>query len=195
MNIDGPLNLEDFHDIDSFTCGRFEVDQWVKNHARRNSKKSVGRVCVYVKTGTNLVVAIYALTIRTVGREQLNSKYRSCSPQEGIPAYFIGQFAVSNLLQRQGLGSKMLADVYKSLKYQYENTGGFPAPFVYLDAVDEAAANFWLKNGFKHFPKINKCTYLKSTSFLSSYVHPCDSVISVPPSFDRSVLPGTDGSV
>jgi ribosomal protein S18 acetylase RimI-like enzyme len=184
VSIDGPLNLEDFHDIESFTCGSPSVDQWVKDHARRNSKRSIGRVCVYVKSGTNTVVAIYALTIRIVVKEKLNSKFRSCSPEGGIPAYFIGQFAVSVHFQRQGLGSKMLADIFKSLKYQYENIDGFPAPFVYLDAVDEAAAKFWLKNDFKHFPKINKCAYLRATSFLTSYVHPCDSAASEPPSFD-----------
>jgi hypothetical protein len=178
VNINGPLNLEDFHDIDNFTCGVSSVDQWVSDHARRNSKKSIGRVCVYTQPDSNLVVGIYAFTIRVVARENLNNKFRSCAPPDGIPAYFIGQFAVSLHMQRQGLGARMLADILKGFKFQLDNSEGFPAPFIYLDAVDEVAAKFWLKNGFRHFPQINKCTYLKSTSFLSSYVYPYDSVVT-----------------
>ena len=179
MSIIGPLNLEDYHDISNFTCGVSRVDQWVKDHARRNSKRSIGRVCVYIEPDSNSVIGIYALTVRVVARENLNNKFRSCPP-DGIPAYFIGQFAVSLHIQRQGLGSKMLADILNSFKFQLDNPEGFPAPFIYLDAVDEAAAKFWLKNGFRHFPSINGCTYLRATSFLSSYVYPYDSVISEP---------------
>ena len=172
MDVDGPLNLENFHDLEGFTCGSLVVDKWIKDHARDNSKRLNGRVCVYHRPGTNSVVGIYAVTMRTVGREYLNNAYRSRSPEEGVPAYFIGQFAVSVCLQRQGLGARMLADILKGFKYQQENTGGFPAPFIYLDAVDEVAAKFWVKNGFKHFPKINGCTYLRGTKFLQDYIYP-----------------------
>lgn len=58
----------------------------------------------------------------------------------------------------------MLESTYSFIREQIAN--GIPAPFIYLDAVDEDAASFWLKQGFRHFPKINQCTYLRGTDFL-----------------------------
>jgi GNAT superfamily N-acetyltransferase len=160
----GPLQLEEHHNIQGFDCGNQHINKWIEDHARNNSRRLHCKVFVFLEPSSDVVAALYTITMRSIERDKLTSKYRSNAPNSGIPAYFIGQFAVALQWQRRGLGRLMLESLYDFLREQMIN--GVPAPLIYLDALEEEAAAFWRKQEFQHFPKINQCSYIRGTAFL-----------------------------
>lgn len=160
----GPLQLEDHHNISAFDCGDQYINKWIADHARGNSRRLHCKVYTFLECDSDKVVGLYTIAMRSIERDKLTSKYRSNAPASGVPAYFIGQFAVSVQWQGKGLGRIMLNSVYDFIREQIAN--GIPAPLIYLDAVEEDAASFWIRQGFTNFPNINQCTYLRGTQFL-----------------------------
>jgi GNAT superfamily N-acetyltransferase len=127
--------------LDRFSCGRPELDYWLRHHAWRSNRQGSART--YVWSDHDVVVAYYAIAPTMVQRAGLP---RSASGGlSDVPAYLLARLALDQGLQTQGYGGFLLLDAIESICAAARIGGG---RLIVADPIDQAAASFYEHFGF-----------------------------------------------
>ena len=138
MNIE-PLSSQ--HDRNSFDCGEPSLNTYLRQYARQNDEKGLGRTYVAVEPGETRVEGYYTLSTGAVTFEQVPEKL----PRYPIPVVHMGRLAVDLRAQGKGLGELLLIDALKRAVQAAEQLGIYA---IEVRALNERARNFYLKYGF-----------------------------------------------
>jgi GNAT superfamily N-acetyltransferase len=87
----------------------------------------------------------YAISNHRVAFEALPDDQAKGLPRLGVPVVLLGRLAVDRTVQGQGLGAHLLIDALRRAQHLAEHIG---IRAVEVDAIDDAARNFYLKYGF-----------------------------------------------
>lgn len=139
-------HISDNDDLDSFSCGQPDLDEWLRRFARHAEGMRSGRTWVWTQNG--LVVAYFTLAGHVIERGELPARPGRGSPDR-IPAVLIARFALHETLHGSGLGGRLLADAVSRI---VAATDVVAARFVVVDAIDEHAADFYSHYGFERIP-------------------------------------------
>lgn len=139
-------HISDNDDLDSFSCGQPDLDEWLRRFARHAEGMRSGRTWVWTQNG--LVVAYFTLAGHVIERGELPARPGRGSPDR-IPAVLIARFALHETLHGSGLGGRLLADAVSRI---VAATDIVAARFVVVDAIDEHAADFYSHYGFERIP-------------------------------------------
>jgi predicted N-acetyltransferase YhbS len=142
-----PQALNDGHVLDQFDSGREALNQWLRTRALANQKADYTRVIVV--THLQEVVGYYGLSLSSVQRGDLPRKLRSHPAPNPIPCLLLGQLAVDRRWQGKGIGIALLKDALIRAVKIAEHAG---TRAVVVNALDEAAAQFWTRVGFLATP-------------------------------------------
>jgi GNAT superfamily N-acetyltransferase len=140
-------HLGEAHDLTLFDSGEPALDAWLRDSARGVEARRVGRTFVW-HSGDHVVVAYYTLTAHVIERATYPWAVGRGSPDQ-IPAVLLAILALDKFIHGQGLGGALLADALTRAAIAAENVG---ARFVVADAIDETAANFYQRHGFRRVP-------------------------------------------
>ena len=144
--ISGPVPLAEAHRLDSFRCGKPELEFWLKQRARKNQLEAASRT--FVVCAGNEVVGYYALCAGAVLHETVPGNVRRNMP-EPIPVAVLGRLAVHSDWNGQGVGAGLLKDaVWRTARLAEEI--GIRA--LLCHAIDENAKKFYLHHGFIESP-------------------------------------------
>lgn len=135
------------HEAATFDCGKPELDMWLRESAAHAEAMRSCRTFVWCRSGEREVVAYYSLAAHVVRRDDIGKIGRG-SPDE-IPAVLLARLALNRSLQGQHLGGVLLADALARAVLAGTSVG---ARFVVVDAIDDAAAKFYVKHGFQPVP-------------------------------------------
>jgi GNAT superfamily N-acetyltransferase len=139
------VRLNQSHDIRRFTCGKAELDEWLKASAIRAQQAGTARTYVWTEGDHQKVLAYYAISPTEVVRE-IDGISRSLSGgYNRIPGYLIARLALDASLHGQGLGGQLLLDAVGKAVTAAETGGG---RLIVVDALDQEAHAFYLKYGF-----------------------------------------------
>lgn len=142
MTLQPPQPLHENHDLSRFDSGRPVLNEWLREKAAKNESSGASRT--YVVCEDTRVVAYYSLATGSVQHGQAPGKVRRNMP-EPIPVMIIGRLAVDTNMQGQKIGRGLLRDaIHRTLKAA--EIAGIRAILVH--ALDEQAANFYLRNEF-----------------------------------------------
>ena len=144
--ISGPVPLAEAHRLDSFRCGKPELEFWLKQRARKNQLEAASRTLV-VCAG-NEVVGYYALSAGAVLHETVPGNVRRNMP-EPIPVAVLGRLAVHSDWNGQGVGAGLLKDAVRRAARLAEEIG---IRALLCHAIDENAKKFYLHHGFIESP-------------------------------------------
>lgn len=133
------------HDRSGFDCGIAVLNDWLTTKASQFEKKDLARTYVLVETGTVLVKGYYALSNHTVVYDALPEDQAKGLPHIDMPVVFIGRLAVDRSVQGQKLGEFLLIDALRRAEYLASKIG---IRAVEVDAINDAAKNFYEKYGF-----------------------------------------------
>ncbi len=135
--------LSDAHDFASFRCGRAELDEWLARHARN----AVGQgTRTYVLLGeSRLLAGYFAIAPHLVERDELPRRIGRGAPSK-IPAVLLAKLALDKRLHGQGLGAELLVWALTTIVSAARAAGG---KLVVVDAIDDAAASFYLRHDFQ----------------------------------------------
>ncbi len=136
--------LSDHHDLDPFESDRVELNQWLKQEARRAHHAGTARVTVWTDEATGVVVGYYAIAPTNVAADGLSRKARA-GLSGPIPGYLIAKLALSRHLMGSGLGGQLLLDALETVAAAANVAGG---RLVVVDAIDERAHGFYAHYGF-----------------------------------------------
>ncbi|TQO22828.1 acetyltransferase (GNAT) family protein [Paramicrobacterium agarici] len=135
------------HDVSTFSCGVDNLDAWLREQAGSADARRTARTWVWATRGGD-VVGYYALAAHKVQREHVPTRIGRGGPAE-IPTVLLARLALSVDLQGKGLGAALVAD---ALERVVVATKVVAARLVVVDALDENAAQFYERLGFRRIP-------------------------------------------
>ncbi len=133
------------HDRTSFSSGQPDLDTWFRERAGQDQRRNLARVFVAVDSDFG-VVGFYSLSSFAIALNDLDPETQRKLPRYPmIPAALIGRLARDERRRAEGLGELLLVDALKRILDASRTVAIFA---VVVDALDEAAADFYLRMGF-----------------------------------------------
>jgi GNAT superfamily N-acetyltransferase len=140
--------LDKTHDCSAFDCGQPMLNEWLKKRAGQFDRRDLSRTFAATRPDETLVVGYYAISTHRVIYDALPAAEAKGLPRLDVPVVLIGRLAVDQRVQGQGLGASLLVDALRRSAQISEQVG---IRAVEVDALDDAARNFYLKFGFRSF--------------------------------------------
>jgi len=137
------------HDRQNFDCGRQELNDWLLRIARQHQEKGLSKTFVATsEQAPERICGYYALTLAELENHHLPEASRKKLPRR-IPGVRLGRLAVDQHYHRKGLGELLLVDALTRARRIYTEAGGIG---LFVDAMDEQAAGYYLRFGFEAAP-------------------------------------------
>ena len=135
------------HPIESFDCGRKELNLYLQRFAWQNQQ--AGAAQTYIGLASNAVIGYYTLAVGHVTREQAQERLTKGLARHPVPIMLLARLAVDHRGQGQGIGKALLKDaMLRTL--QAADIAGIRAFAVH--AKDDDARRFYLKFDFVPSP-------------------------------------------
>lgn len=119
-------------------------DSYVELEARRAKASGTANTYVATRSGDDRVVAYYAITPHRLSRDEVTAGM--AGGVSWIPGYLLGRLALEDSLHGQGLGGQLLRDALERI---VEAANAASGRLIVVDAIDESAATFYQKYGFR----------------------------------------------
>lgn len=144
MALSHPERLGPQHDVTAFSCGTPFLDHWLKTRALANQEK--GFTAVLVVHEALRVVGYYGLAPTSAIPTILPRSIRTGQPPDPVPCLLLGQMAVDEAWAGQGVGSGLIKHALQRCVEAASLIGGRA---LMVNAVDDKAAAFWRRRGFR----------------------------------------------
>jgi GNAT superfamily N-acetyltransferase len=142
------LPLTGNHDRQSFDCGRPELNDWLRNIARQHQDKGLSKTFVAIPDDApTRICGYYALTLTEVNTQSLSEAQRKKLPRL-ILGIRLGRLAVDAKFQGKRLGELLLVDALERVRLIHQHAG---VVGLFVDAIDDKAAAFYVHFGFEAF--------------------------------------------
>jgi GNAT superfamily N-acetyltransferase len=138
--------LDESHDLESFTSGNIELDNWLRLHARNATGQGTRTLVVIDERDT--IVGYFAIAPHVLDRDDVPKKLGRGAPRQ-IPAILLAKLALSTDLHGQGLGAELLVRALATILDAARAAGG---KVVVVDAIDERAAAFYRHHDLEALP-------------------------------------------
>lgn len=138
-----PELLGPSHDVSQFSCGKPSLDHWLKTRALVNQQKGFTVVMVVHLAGR--VAGYYGLAPTAIVPNSLPRPIRTGQPPNPMPCILLGQLATDQAWSGQGIGRGLYNHALIRSVNAATLIGGRA---LVVNAVDKAAASFWLQRGF-----------------------------------------------
>ena len=141
--------LEKTHDRKAFDCGNEDLNRYLREQARQDTKKRVAASFVFTQPGSPAVLGFYTLSASIIPIEALPPDLMKRLPRYGqLPVTLLGRLAVDRSLGGQGVGEFLLVD---ALRRSLEAAQQIAAMAVIVDAKNEKAESFYRHFDFQPF--------------------------------------------
>ena len=131
------------HAIESFDCGREELNRYLLRYAWQNQQ--AGAAQTYIGLAGDAVIGYYTLTVGHVTRDEAPERLTKGLARHPVPIMLLARLAVDHRWQGQGVGKALLKDaMLRTL--QAADIAGIRAFAVH--AKDDEARRFYLKFDF-----------------------------------------------
>jgi len=140
--------LTEHHEPAGFDCGNDQLNAWLVDHALASQRADLART--YLALDGDDVAGYVSLTSGSIRQEHAPKRYARGMPRHPIPTILIARLAVDLRHQRQGLGSRLLAE---ALRRAVAASDTAAARIVVVDAIDDRAAAFYRRWGFLDGPE------------------------------------------
>jgi ribosomal protein S18 acetylase RimI-like enzyme len=144
-----PESLQTSHNADSFDSGEPDLDDWLKNRARKNLQSRASSTYVTCLLGSKEIAGFYAVSMGQVLRSEVSGKLSRNMPTD-VPCAVIGRLAVDRRYQGAGVGSSLLKHAIQVSILSGQHVA---CRAVIVHALNEAAAAFYKRNGFALLPQ------------------------------------------
>jgi GNAT superfamily N-acetyltransferase len=131
------------HSIESFDCGREELNRYLLRYAWANQQ--AGAAQTYVGLVGDAVVGYHTLAVGQVTREEAPERLTKGLARHPVPIMLLARLAVDRRWQGQSIGKALLKDAMQRT-LQAADIAGIRAFAVH--AKDEEARNFYQKLDF-----------------------------------------------
>ena len=148
MSVYRSEHLGGHHDLSGFDSGNNTLDGWLRRTARHAEAANTGRTFVGAEPGSLVVVGSFTLAAHLLRRADVPKSVGHGAP-DAIPAVLLARMALHRSLQGRGLGGQLLLD---ALERAVDASARAAARLVVVDAIDDQAAAFYQRYGFRACP-------------------------------------------
>ncbi len=134
------------HIRDGFDSGEASLDEFLRQFARQNEEKGLGRTVVATGPGDRIVRGYFTLRTGSIAFEDLPEEDRKGLPKYPIPVVHLGRLAVDRNEPGKGLGELLLG---VALHRAIEVSQRVAVYAVEVVALNERARSFYEKYGFE----------------------------------------------
>jgi predicted N-acetyltransferase YhbS len=143
-----PAPLSKAHNLTEFNCARQSLNAWLVDRAMANEEQGASRTFVICDGESNIVIGYYCLTQGVIGHDVVSAKFKRNMPNP-LPVTVLGRLAVDQNQGGKGLGMALLKDAVQRSRLAALHAA---SKGVFVQALDEDAAVFYLKFGFTRSP-------------------------------------------
>lgn len=129
------------HQVESFDCGRAELNKYLLRYAFQNQQAGASQT--YVGIVDHVIIGFYSLAVGQVTHTEAPPRLKKGLAQHPIPIMLLTRLAIDNRWKGQGVGKALLRDAMLRTLHAAD-IAGIRAFAVH--AKDEEARNF-----YKHF--------------------------------------------
>ncbi len=133
------------HDRKGFSCGRIDLDEYLKRYARQNDEKGISHAYVAVHPGKRMVCGYFTISTCSIEFKELPESLAAGIPRYPVPCVLIGRLAVDTTSQASGLGRFLLMEALWRTLIASRDIAVYA---VVVQAIDEKARRFYLHHGF-----------------------------------------------
>lgn len=157
--IPSTLPLTHTHNRKDFSCGNEMLDRYLQTQARQDMQRNLAQVFVLTEADQVTIKGYYTLSNSSLLLSELPEELRRQLPRyPKLPATLLGRLAVSIRHQGQGVGRLLLVD---ALLRSLRQTTEIASIAVVVDAIDEAAVNFYKKYHFISLPETPQTLFIE----------------------------------
>jgi predicted GNAT family N-acyltransferase len=140
------------HDRTAFSCGNASLDHYIREQASQDVRRGLASIFVVTaKDAPRTLLAYYTLSSRELKLDQLPPEISKKAGKYGyVGVTLLGRMAVAEKCKGSGLGTLTLMNALDKSLAASKNVASWA---VFVDAIDDAAANFYLKYGFIELPE------------------------------------------
>lgn len=138
------------HTRTGFDCGKPSLTDFLHKLVTQYEKRNLGRTYVAVRSAETQVLGYYSLATGGLRLEDLTESEAKKLPRHPVPVVLLARLAVDQTVQGQGLGKVLLRDALQRVLQVSEHVG---IHSVVVDAIDDAAAEFYKHYGFTVLPE------------------------------------------
>ncbi|WP_062386606.1 GNAT family N-acetyltransferase [Demequina iriomotensis] len=109
----GPVHLSDAHDVAQFHSSSPELNAWLTKHARGSHKGGHTRVAVVTESGSQAVVAYYAIAMGSVTPAEATTRMSAGGGRHPVPVIVLARLAVDERHTGKRLGRALLLDAIR----------------------------------------------------------------------------------
>jgi predicted GNAT family N-acyltransferase len=151
------------HDRAAFSCGNSSLDQYIRERASQDIKRGLASVFVITtKDDTKTILAYYTLSSRELKLEQLPAEIaKKAGKYEYVGVTLLGRMAVSEKYKGTGLGALTLMEALDKSVTAAKDVASWA---VFVEAIDDNAADFYRKYGFIELPEDKRKLFLPMTT-------------------------------
>lgn len=138
------------HDRAGFSCGKPELDRYLREQATQDARRKFAAPFVAVPEGSATVAGYYTLSALSVVMGDLPAEMAKKLPRyPEVPVTLLGRLAVDTRHKGRGLGEHLLMD---SLSRSLASSAQVASFAVVVDAIDDEACAFYRHFEFLPFP-------------------------------------------
>jgi predicted N-acetyltransferase YhbS len=130
--------------FESYSCGNPTLDGWLRTGALHAQSMRTARTFVWHR-GDKVVIGYFSLAAHLVWRADVPGRVGR-GGADAIPAILLARLALDSQLHGEGLGAELLWDALSRCVAASDAAG---ARVVVVDAIDDAAAAFYARFGFR----------------------------------------------
>ena len=152
------------HDRSLFNCGEESLDDYIKLRASQELKKAISTTFVLIEPPETTVFGYYCLSSYSIDVSDLDEPIAKGLPRYPIlPATLLGRLGVDVTCQGKGYGVYLLLD---AMRRTLAASRTIASTAMVVDAIDNNATKFYLKHGFKVFPRMPMKLYISMESIV-----------------------------
>ena len=137
--------LADHHERGAFSCGKENLDAFIRMHAGQYARRNIGQTFVAVRPGERAVIGYFTLAASAVDFAHLPAGLAKKLPKHPVPTILLGRLAVDVSTRGKGLGRDLLADALSRVLRIADEVGVFG---IHTHAIDDDAKAFYTKFSF-----------------------------------------------
>jgi hypothetical protein len=139
--------LDETHEVTTFSCGKPEMDTWLRRHALKNQDLNATRT--YVTCDAKAVRGYFSLAPSSVEFRNVPPRFQEGLARYPVPVILLARLAVDQRLQNRRIGESLLFDALERSLLASQAIGGVA---VVVDALDDDARRFYEKYDLEQSP-------------------------------------------
>lgn len=149
-------HLTDAHNRKDFDCGEPSLTRYLREFARQNDRRDLGRTFVAIEEDSVDVVGYYTLATGRVAFQDVPSR-KNLPPNVPVPVVLLGRLAVDLRVRGKRLGETLLMHALWRCTQINRDVAVYA---VEVDAIDDKAKAFYERYGFQSLLDAPRHMYL-----------------------------------